>query len=245
MALITQSFARIVNELPGESPAETFWERIATTRWGRYTTETARETILKAHSLCGRPTIAIELGCEGGRWARLLSSLGWSMVCTDIDEESLKTCKARVPVATCVLVSPNDTSIPIASSSADLLLCIEVAPVVQSSWLIAESHRVLRPGGVLAATFWNRWSLRGLYADWASRLRRRPSWYSYPYGPWKARLLDQGFEMLHEHGYCWFPFSRESNSALVPLATAMERRLHLERLSAVSPWIALIARKTR
>lgn len=49
--------------------------------------------------------------------------------------------------------------------------------------------------------------------------------------------------MLKEEGICWFPFGRDSDSPLVPLATRTEAALRLRRLSALSPWVLGVAAK--
>ncbi|GJQ22980.1 MAG: methyltransferase domain-containing protein [Planctomycetia bacterium] len=83
----------------------THWEKVAGTRWGAYTTEVEKRAILKAHDLSGESQTAIEIGCEGGRWSKLLTNLGWNMICVDINEAVLKICKKRIPTANCILVN--------------------------------------------------------------------------------------------------------------------------------------------
>jgi hypothetical protein len=70
-----------------------------------------------------------------------------------------------------------------------------------------------------------------------------PSLYKVPYGKWKDRLSTIGFEIVHEEGMCWLPFSRESNSLLIPPLTQLERYVGLRRFTKFSPWIAVVARK--
>src|SRR5579871_1312068 len=109
-----------------EVAESTYWEAIADTRWGRYVSQLEKAAILRAHHLATRPTTALEIGCEGGRWSRILSDLGWSLTCTDIDPELLRVCQRRLPEARCVLVDPNSTELPSETASIGLLLCIEV-----------------------------------------------------------------------------------------------------------------------
>src|SRR4051812_30020881 len=104
----------------------TFWEGVATTRWGRYLTEVEHRLILNAQALAGSPSQAFEVGCDGGRWVKVLSDLGWQMSCTDTNRDSLDICSSRVPRAECTLVSTQATRLPCASASQTLLLCIEV-----------------------------------------------------------------------------------------------------------------------
>ena len=154
-------------------PAATVWESVASTRWGRYTTEVVEHAVCAAADLAGPPRSALEIGCEGGRWSRLLADAGWMMTCTDIDPHSLAICQQRVPSARCLLVSPESTRLPCASESMNLLLCLEVFPVIESEWFPREAFRALAPGGVLVGVAHNRFSLRGMFV----RLRQyfRPS----------------------------------------------------------------------
>jgi hypothetical protein len=63
------------------------------------------------------------------------------------------------------------------------------------------------------------------------------------YGHWKRKALDCGFKLVFERGFCWFPFSRASESSLIPTATLMENKLRLQQLVGVSPWVVFIAQK--
>jgi len=232
------------NTLKG-APDTTFWEQVAATRWGSYVTQIEKRTLLHAHSLAGKPGQALEMGCEGGRWASLLSKLGWQMTCVDIDPDALSVCRQRVPAAKCILANPDDAAIPCASDSMDLLLCIEVAPVTDSSWFLPEAARVLRAGGLLSVVVWNRDSLRAWVHARRNRSRREDGeFYNTPYSSWRRGLGDAGFQLEREEGFCWGPFHRASNSPLIPLSSRFERLLGLHRLTAFSPWIAVVARKS-
>jgi SAM-dependent methyltransferase len=217
----------------------TVWERVANRRWGTYTSEIARCAILRSHQISGEPKAALEIGCEGGRWSQLLASLGWKMTCVDTDPEALKVCQNRMPTATCVLAKASDEKIPSEADSIDLLLCIEVAPVIQSHWFISEGARVLRARGLIVGVFWNRWSPRGVFV----RRRGDKDLYKHPYAHWKRQISNHGFSIIYQEGYCWFPFHRTSDSAYIPFFTQLEKCLGLRKLTWFSPWIAFIAQK--
>lgn len=221
----------------------TYWEKVAKTRWGAYTSDIARRAILRGHDLSGEPTTALEIGCEGGRWSKLLTDLGWNMVCTDINDELLKICKKRIPTANCILMRPNDDKIPCVTDSVNLLLCVEVAPVIQSDWFINEAFRVLQKDGLIIGVFWNVLSFRGLFAHIKASFTGSFDYYKIAYLFWKRNLSNRGFCILYEEGYCWFPFPRASNSVFVPFFTRLEKRSGLRKLTAFSPWIAFIAQK--
>ncbi|GDY32047.1 class I SAM-dependent methyltransferase [Gandjariella thermophila] len=225
--------------------ALTYWERVATSRWGSYITAEEDRAIRWASEMAGNPRHALEIGCDGGRWARMLSQEGWSVTCTDVAEEAIKLCADRVPDARCIKVDPADTFLPAEDASTSLVLCIEVLAVVGSDWFHKEVVRVLAPGGMLVATTWNRNSARGVAANLASRWRRRGphSFYRTRYTAWRRQLLAAGLEVQSELGLCWFPFGRSSNSPLVPIAAMTEKRLGLARMPALSPWVLVTARK--
>ena len=217
----------------------TIWERVAERQWGAYTSEIAKQAILRSDGLSGKPAVALEIGCEGGRWSKLLTSLGWKTICVDTDREALELCRKRIPTAHCILSNSSDESIPCESHSIDLLLCLEVAPVIQSDWFINEGFRVLRERGLIVGVFWNRLSLRGLFV----RARGDSEHYKHAYTSWKRDLSKRGFHIEYEEGYCWFPFHRTSDSRYIPFFTRLEKGFGLRKLTSLSPWIVFIARK--
>lgn len=240
------------DERLGTSDTQTHWEKVATTRWGKYITAIEERAILHANSLFEKPTAALDVGCEGGRWTELLDSLGWKMTCTDVHPQSLSKCQTRVPRARCILVSSDAKSLPCETASLDLLLCIEVLPVAQADWFAGEANRVLRPGGALVTVVSNSLSVRG----WVYRMfttldgerkqfRNESGIYSNGFPSWKKGLEEAGFNVMHTEGMCWLPFSRESNSRFIPPLTRMEEGLGLRRLTLLSPWVTLIARKAQ
>ena len=221
----------------------TYWERAALTKWGQYLTEIEIRALLKANELAVKPGTACEIGCDGGRWAKVLTDLNWEMICTDINEESLNRCKAKLPDALCILVDQNDTRIPCPPNSLNLLLCIEVAPVINSDWFIDEAFKALKNDGILIGVFWNFLSFRGMFGYIYSYLTKGYNYYKFSYPIWKKKVQKKGFVFLYEEGCCWFPFSRESNSPLIPFFTSFEKKMGLTKLIPISPWIVFIIQK--
>jgi SAM-dependent methyltransferase len=231
--------------------SQTFYEQLAATTWGRYLTGVEDETIEVARGILDTPTNALELGCEAGRRAVRLAQQGWQMTCVDINDEALKICQQRIPDARCVLAKPSDKNIPAADHSVKLLLCIEVEVVLVSDWFLAEAHRVLAHGGCLVSTMTNRMSYRTLLHQVLETFKPRSSDdshgspnYRLTYAGYKKALAKAGFETRYAVGCCWFPFHRNSNSALVPVVTAIERGLGLRRLTSLSPWVVSIAQNS-
>jgi SAM-dependent methyltransferase len=232
-------------EQNNHSAPTTFWERAATSRWGRYLSGIEERGIRQAAVLAGKPNQALEIGCDGGRWSRLLADAGWQMTCVDVDPNTLAECQQKVPAANCILSRPQDKAIPCGPDSTDLLLCVEVGPVMNSNWFLPEANRVLRQNGVLMGVGWNRASLRGMVSRFKQRLKPTTDtvFYRRSHSDWRKELDRAGFHLVHEEGFCWGFFGRMSNSPLIPLFTKLERLLQLHRLTAFSPWIIFIARK--
>jgi len=222
--------------------AQTYWEEIAETRLGLYITAIERRLILFSSSL-SRAGSALEMGCEGGRWSRLLADCGWTMTCADIDEKALRICKEKVPESTCVLTSPESKTLPVKTRSVKLLLCVEVRQVIQSEWFGVEAARVLQKDGVVVGIFWNSRSIRAFFHRAEACRAGTVDFYSHSYPAWRKTFQNLGFQFVKEEGLCWLPFKRGSNSKLVPFFAALERGLGLRKLPTLSPWVMFVARK--
>jgi SAM-dependent methyltransferase len=225
-----------------EAIEETFWEKVAKTRWGTYVTNVEKPIILWASALAKKENgLALDVGCGGGRWTKLLGDSGWDVICLDTDPSVLAICQQRAPAAQRVLVGPDDMTLPCQANRIDLLLCIEVY-VIETDWFAAESFRVLKPGGLLVGVIRNASSLRGRYHLAKSPHDERAS-YNVSYPQWKDRFCRQGFKVIAERGLCWGPFSRASNSSLIPAFAGLERLLGLHHLPNLSPWVMFVAEK--
>jgi SAM-dependent methyltransferase len=241
--MITTSTLEIAPDATGMTKDEqqpTFYERCALTRWGAYLTEVDRKLILDGLSLAGPPGQALDIGCDGGRWSRLLAEFGWRLTCTEINDSTLQVCKARIPEAQCLLVKGTDKKLPCGAGSMQLILCIEVWPLVHLDWFLAEIGRILEAGGILLITCSNRLSWRGLYSTVRGTDEQ---YYAGTYTAWKQKLLRNGVKVEREEGYAWFPFPQLSESKLIPVCGEVERVLRLSYLTALSPRVAVIARK--
>jgi SAM-dependent methyltransferase len=226
----------------------TYWERIAETAWGAYISNIEKQAVLEAHRRFEKPGCAAEIGCDGGRWSKLLSDSGWDLTCIDVREQALTICKERIPTARHILVDGARTSLPLSTGSMDLLLCMEVFPVIRSDWFIAESYRVLAGGGVVVGVFLNFLSFRGLFhraREVFGKTNRGSGLYDRAYFRWKKRLQHTGFRIVQEKGLCWFPLTRSSNSRFVPVFEFFENALALNRIIGLSPWIVFAAEKRK
>ena len=222
-----------------------YWENIANTRrYVKHTSEIEKRVILKSHFLALQSTTAIDIGCEGGRWSKLLADAGWRLMCIDVSQRALDICKKRIPNATCVLSSRNDSQFPCATESIGMALCIEVPEVINADWFIDETFRVLQKGGLVVGVFFNRLSWRGLMHHFIAFLKRRSAYvYRLSYSEWRKSLRKRGFFVVYEEGFGWSPVSKTSISLLVPVVSSIERYLGLRKLVSLSPMIIFIAQK--
>ena len=212
---------------------ETSWEAAARSVWGAYMTNVEHRALRDGSELAGPPTIALEVGCDGGRWSMLLHDWGWENVCTDIVPAAIERARRRLPSANCILVSPSDERLPVEDGSIGLLLVCEVPQVTEAAWFPGEALRVLRRGGLLVFSHHNSHSYRGLAYRVACRFqslwsgtRLKPYYYHGPsYRKLRRRLVHLGFEFVREEGFCWFPFGRRSNSPLIAPAVRSESLL--------------------
>src|SRR5437879_4097253 len=118
-----------------QEPVLAYWEYLAAkTRYASYTSNIEKAVILKAHHLATRPSTMLDIGCEAGRWSKLLADVGWKPICTDINAQALALCQQRIPGATCVLASPRTRHLPAETASQGLALCIEVPQVMLTEW---------------------------------------------------------------------------------------------------------------
>lgn len=230
---------------PASGPGPAYWEDLNGRAWGRYITARETAAIEAAQRAAPAPRRALDVGCGGGRWTRLLLDRGWAVTSIDVDPASVRACAELNPEADCSVVPADAEKLPAGDESVSLLLCIEVQPVVQADWFLPEVRRVLAPGGRMVLVTWNRWSFRGLATDAASWVReRRPHrFYRVSYRAWRRELRASGFAVAAERGMCWFPFGRASDSRLIPAAAALEGRLGLDRLPSVSPWVLVTAER--
>ena len=222
---------------------ETYHERVAQTRWGSYISEHELAAIQTAHRLAGEPGTVLDIGCDGGRWSIVLSEWGWQPICIDVDPDALAICARRLPHAICLREDEDYDRLPVANGSIDLVLCIEVPPVLYSGWFLAECHRALKPGGLAVVVFWNRGSIRGLVASTRAVRRNTYNYYRYRYVDWMEGVRETGFTTEWEEGLCWAPLSRQSNSALVDPMVQLEETLGLRKLTRYAPWVICVLRR--
>jgi ubiquinone/menaquinone biosynthesis C-methylase UbiE len=115
-----------------------------------------------AGPLAGR--LVLDWGAGTGISGRQLSALGARVVLLDIGEQMLRQARGRDPHAACVLADGNQ--MPVRAACADLTTFAQSWHWFGVPGALAETTRVLRPGGYWAA-WWNRAKADG--ADWFER----------------------------------------------------------------------------
>lgn len=230
---------------------QTRWEKLAQqTKWGRYLAAIEQESILYAHQLVAAQKGAVlDIGCGGGRWSKLLYSQEREMIGTEIWKEDLDIYNRQIPSGRAILVKTEDQKLPCDDNTVSLTLCIEVPPVINSNWIMKEVNRVLVDKGVFVGTFFNNLSLRGIYQNWyyVNHHDGEDDCYNYyqlSFRKWEKELSGQGFTLRRKTGFCWLPFHRESNNALIPITTTFEHLIGLRRLTSFSPWVIFVIQKT-
>jgi SAM-dependent methyltransferase len=233
-----------MNTLNVDFNEPSFWEKANATRWGNYLASHEESMVAFARTLA--PQVGghvLDIGCGEGRWSGPLLRSGWRATCLDIDPVALARFESRHAGARCICTAPGDTRFPVEDASVDLILCVEVAEVLESAWFPVEANRMLAPGGLIFGVFYNRNSLRGVFRSLADRASGSRTFYRIGYGAWRRRLRSNGIEIVKSEGICWFPFRRSSNNPLIPFFTGLERTLQLNRAVGLSPWVLFVARR--
>ena len=231
----------------------TYYEKIAKTRWVKYITNIEKKVLLKANNLAKRPTKVLDIGCDGGRWSKLLSDIGWNPICIDINKNSLEICKKRIPKSRCILVDKNQTKYPFSSRSIKLILCIEVLVYIpDKEKFIDEAFRLLSSEGLFIGTISNSFSIRRFFYWFLSlfdiqrrEFRIKNTAYKINYSKFRRKILNKEFKIIYEEGFCWLPFSRQSNFFLIPYLVKIEKYMGLRKWIRFSPWIIFIAQKNK
>ena len=113
--------------------------------------------VLRAYGIDLAGKRAFELGCNIGASSVVMAKLGAAVEAVDIDARFTRVARANVAlhhVAEHVRVTHVDdtTALPLRSGSFDFVLAnsvLEYVPAPQRGAVLAELHRILRPGGLM------------------------------------------------------------------------------------------------
>jgi len=116
--------------------------------------------------------LILEIGAGAGWQAAYLSKRGYSVIALDVPESNYSTA-GNYPI-----LLYDGVHIPLADHSVDAVFSSNTLEHVRDlPGLLAELHRVLKPGGVgvhlMPTPAWRLWTMLGLYVDVLKRIQRR------------------------------------------------------------------------
>lgn len=145
----------------------------------------------------------LDLGCGIGRHTITLARIGFTVVATDVSPSGLATCAAWLvrEGLSATLVCHEMATFPFSDSVFDGLIAYNViyhTTAAGMRWILAEMHRVLRPGGTLYATLVARDDSRvaGYRADVETGKCREMEPFTFVY------LRDAPGDKYLPHHYC-------------------------------------------
>jgi SAM-dependent methyltransferase len=173
--------------------------------------------------------MVLDVGAGDGRLEPALLAASKAVIATDITRRDLEGMH-RVSSLGLVQVGQYP-SLPFLSGAIDVVVAIEVPAASEAAWFMAESARVLRPGGSVICSMYNRASYKKLFRKAEDR-----QYYRLSVQEQRRRWAAAGFRLERAHGFYWLPFTRGSDSSLVPLLSLLEWPLRLGIFGRFSPW---------
>ncbi len=148
----------------------------------------------------GSGKTVIDLGAGTGKFTRLLVETGASVTAVEPVDAMRQHLARELPSVT--TLSGRAQDIPMASGSADAVVCAQAFHWFASAESLAEIHRVLKPGGVLALI----WNIRDESIEWVRKLTDimtpfegdAPRYYN---GEWRKVFPAPGFGELRERAF--------------------------------------------
>jgi SAM-dependent methyltransferase len=142
-----------------------------------------------AGAICDTPRgQAVDVGCSRGFFADGIAPHFDTVVGVDIDPHALRLAESERRHGNLLFVAGDSQHLPLADASVDLVICNHVYEHVPSAeTLMAEIHRVLRPGGIC-------------YLGAASRLIIVEPHYHLPFLSWLPKPLAHRYMRLFHRG---------------------------------------------
>jgi SAM-dependent methyltransferase len=247
LALVVGGWADLRNESrPRLELGTLYWSSVAQTSMGQYITQEEVSFINRAIAgLPEKPVIILDAGAGSGKLEPLLTTLASHVICTEINPELTGILAHTGSNVMPVLVKPTIRSLPLADDSVDVVVCLELPELAEQNWFYAECQRVLKHRGIMIIMSTNRFSWKGaLKGLWSGdRARADKRYYLRTIHDVRRSVKRYGLTVRRVSGMNWAPFSRASDSPLVPLFMTFEKLMKLSRLVFCSPWVLLEVRK--
>ena len=149
-------------------------------------------------------SIVVDIGAGTGKFTTLIAGTGADVVAVDPVPNMLVALHAALPTVR-TLVAPAQ-ALPLDNESVDAVVCATAFHWFASAEVLAEFHRVLRPGGALGLI----WNVRDTSCGWAAELSALTNRYQghaprESEGAWQTLFPAPGFtplrltKMRYEH----------------------------------------------
>lgn len=109
-------------------------------------------------------SVVAEVGAGTGKFTALIAGLGADAIAIDPVPEMLAELRVRLPDVRTEIASAN--ALPFDDANFDTVICATAFHWFASAEVLAEFHRVLRPGGALGLI----WNVRDTSIGWAAEL---------------------------------------------------------------------------
>jgi SAM-dependent methyltransferase len=155
---------------------------------------------MKHELLLGPGRLALELGAGTGKVTKLLARTGVGVIAVEPVAAMLALLAAELPAVKTLRATAED--LPLASSSADAVICAQAFHWFATAEALGEIHRVLKPGGVLGLI----WNVRDQSVGWVARLTEIMAPYEgdaprFDHGEWRRVFPARGFGELQEKSF--------------------------------------------
>ncbi|MES2139025.1 MAG: methyltransferase domain-containing protein [Bacteroidota bacterium] len=178
----------------------------------------------------------LDLGGGSGRFALPLLKSGFDITVVDLDPRAIELCKRRGIVKSYCCDLKN-----IDLKGYNVVLAIELFLVTPPQEVIKISYQKLTDEGLFIFVGTNKNS-------WRNKLHNLRKNKSTNYGELSIKeyenlVVQNGFEIIKIKGFNWMPFKVNSNNVLIPLFSAFESILRLDKWLNQSPWLLFACKK--
>jgi 2-polyprenyl-3-methyl-5-hydroxy-6-metoxy-1,4-benzoquinol methylase len=228
---------KVLQDPSPNSVEETYWEKAAKTRLGKYLTSIESEFISNSINL-SKSSLVLDVGAEAGRFSMLAANKCLNVTGIDIDSRSLRRLKAKNKDVT--VIQADARKMPLRTGYFDAVLMIEVLDyITELTQTFEECSRIIKPGASVILSFGNQSSLK------AKIKAIKGKSYLHSYSNALKSLKKTGFTIKSKLGYNWLPFGRTSQSRIIPFFAGTEKLLRLRKIPSLSPWVIIHAIKPK